>query len=140
MSRRIVSGVPRHVCVLTLLLVCLPALPQAALYRIAGTVVNAATGEPVSRVTVAALSASDHQPVALVVTGDDGRFAVEGLAAAKYELTASRRGFLTALYDDHQGNYNTAIVTESPRRPKPPPTTSGRTISEISRRASIFWR
>jgi hypothetical protein len=60
---------------------------------------------------MAALSASDHQPVALVVTGDDGRFAVEGLATAKYELTASRRGFLTALYDEHEGNYNTAIVT-----------------------------
>jgi hypothetical protein len=101
----------RLVCVLTLLLFCLPAHPQASLYRIAGTVVNASTGEPVPRVTVAALSASDHQPVALVVTGDDGRFAVEGLAAAKYELSASRRGFLTALYDEHEGNYNTAIVT-----------------------------
>ena len=111
MSRSIVSGTPRLVSVLTLLLVCLPTLPQAALYRIAGTVVNAATGEPVPRVTVAALSASDHQPVALLVTGDDGRFAIEGLPAAKYELSASRRGFLTALYDEHEGNYNTAIVT-----------------------------
>jgi 5-hydroxyisourate hydrolase-like protein (transthyretin family) len=92
-------------------LVCLPTFPQAVPYRIAGTVVNAATGEPVPRVTVAALSASDHQPVAQVVTGDDGRFAVEGLAAAKYELSASRRGFLTALYDEHEGNYNTAILT-----------------------------
>jgi hypothetical protein len=102
---------PRLICVLTLLSVCLPALPQSAPYRIAGTMVNAATGEPVPRVTMAALSASDHQPVALVVTGDDGRFAVEGLAAAKFELTASRRGFLTSLYDEHEGNYNTAIVT-----------------------------
>jgi hypothetical protein len=89
MSRSIVSGTPRLVCALTLLLVCLQAFPQTALYRIAGTVLNAATGEPVPRVTVAVLSASDHQPVALVVTGNDGRFAVEGLAAAKYELTAS---------------------------------------------------
>jgi 5-hydroxyisourate hydrolase-like protein (transthyretin family) len=105
------SCATRLVCALTLLLVCLPAHPQTALYRIAGTVVNAATGVPVPRVTIAALSASDHQPVALVVTGDDGRFAVEGLAAAKFELTASRRGFLTAIYDEHEGNYNTAIVT-----------------------------
>ena len=108
---KLLSSLARLVCVLTLLLVCLPAFPQATLYHIAGTVVNAATGGPVPRVTVAALSASDHQPVALVVTGDDGRFAVEDLAAAKYELTASRRGFLTALYDEHEGNYNTAIVT-----------------------------
>jgi hypothetical protein len=91
-------------------LFCLPALPQSALYRIAGTVINTATGESVPRVTVAALSASDHQPVALVVTGDDGHFVVDGLAAAKYELTASRRGFLTTLYNEHEGNYNTAIV------------------------------
>jgi hypothetical protein len=100
----------RLVCVLTLLSACLPALPQAALYRIAGTVVNAATGEPAQRVTVSALSSSDHRTVASVETGNDGRFALEGLAAAKYELAAYKRGFLLSLYNEHE-LYNSAIVT-----------------------------
>jgi hypothetical protein len=82
----------------------------APLYRIAGTVVNAVTGEPVQRVTVAALSTSDHRTVASVVTGSDGRFALESLAAAKYDLAAYKRGFLLSLFDEHE-EYNSAIVT-----------------------------
>jgi hypothetical protein len=104
------SFATRLVCLFTLLLLCLPALSQATLYRITGTVVNAATGEPVSRATVAALSASDHQAVASVESGNDGQFALENLAAAKYDLVAFRRGFLLSLYDQHE-LFNTAIVT-----------------------------
>lgn len=104
------SPAVRLVCVLTLLLVCLPALSQAALYRITGTVVNSTSGEPVSRATVAALAVSDHHAVASVETSDNGRFALEGLAAAKYDLVAVRRGFLLSVYDQHE-LFNTAIVT-----------------------------
>jgi|CZKF01.1.fsa_nt_gi hypothetical protein len=102
--------VTRLVCVLTLLSVCLPALPQSALYRITGTVVNAATGEPVRRAIVTALSTTDHQAAASVETGNDGQFALQGLAAAKYDLVAHKRGFLLSLYDEHE-LFNTAIVT-----------------------------
>ena len=102
--------VARLVCILTLLSACLPALPQAALSRITGTVVNSASGEPVQRVTVSALSTSDHRTIASVESGNDGRFALEGLAAAKYELAAYKRGFLLSLYDEHE-LYNSAIVT-----------------------------
>ena len=108
MSRRLA---PLTLCVLTLLLATAGAQPAPApLYRIAGTVVNAVTGEPVQRVTVAALSTSDHRTIASVVTGSDGRFALEGLAAAKYELAAYKRGFLLSLFDEHE-DYNSAIVT-----------------------------
>ena len=100
----------RLFCILTLLLVCLPALPQSATYRIAGTVVNSATGEPVQRVMVAALASSDHRTIKSVETSNDGRFALEGLAAAKYELAAYKRGFLLSLYDEHE-LFNSAIVT-----------------------------
>jgi hypothetical protein len=100
----------RLVCALALLLACVPAFPQAASYRITGTVVNSATGEPVSRATVAALSVADHQTVASVESGNDGHFALEGLAAAKYDLAAFRRGFLLSLYNQHE-LFNTAIVT-----------------------------
>jgi len=108
MSRRLA---PLTLCVLTLLLANAGAQPAPApLYRIAGTVVNAVTGEPVQRVTVAALSTSDHRTVASVVTGSDGRFALESLAAAKYDLAAYKRGFLLSLFDEHE-EYNSAIVT-----------------------------
>jgi hypothetical protein len=102
--------VARLVCILTLLSACLPALPQAALYRITGTVVNSASGEPVQRVTVSALSSSDHRTIASVESGNDGHFALEGLAAAKYDLAAYKRGFLLSLFDEHE-DYNSAIVT-----------------------------
>ena len=80
-------------------------------YSIAGTVVNAVTAEPVRWATVAVLSEADNHTVASVETDNEGRFALEGLAAAKYPLTASKRGFLTAFYDQHDEGYNTAIVT-----------------------------
>ncbi|MGA3082817.1 MAG: carboxypeptidase-like regulatory domain-containing protein [Terracidiphilus sp.] len=79
-------------------------------FRIAGTVVNAATGEPVWRATVSLLSYADQHAIESVETGSDGRFAFEGLPAAKYPLTASKRGFRNASYDEH-GGYSTAIVT-----------------------------
>ena len=79
-------------------------------YRIAGVLVNAATGEPVSRATVQALEAADSHAVALCITDNEGHFALTGLAAAKYQLTASKRGFRTAFYDEHD-EFSTAIVT-----------------------------
>jgi hypothetical protein len=84
--------------------------PAASLYRIAGTIVNAVTGEPVRHATVAALSEEDSHTVAAVESDGEGHFSLERLPAAKYQLTASRRGFRTAFYDEHDG-YNTAIVT-----------------------------
>jgi protocatechuate 3,4-dioxygenase beta subunit len=108
---------------LLLALACLPALPQtrpspskpapapaSGLYRIVGTVVNAVTGEPVRRAIVSVLAESDSHTIASVATDSDGRFTLESLPAAKYQLTASRRGFRTAFYDEHD-EFNTAIVT-----------------------------
>jgi 5-hydroxyisourate hydrolase-like protein (transthyretin family) len=72
--------------------------------------VNAATGEPIRRATVEALKVEDSQAVALCVTDNEGRFALDRLPAARYQLTASKRGFRTAFYDEHD-EYSTAIVT-----------------------------
>ncbi|MGA3161182.1 MAG: carboxypeptidase regulatory-like domain-containing protein [Terracidiphilus sp.] len=99
----------RFVCILTLLLVCLPALSQTV-YRISGTVVNAVTGEPVPRAFAALLSSENRHTVASVACNSDGRFAFEGLPAGKYSLTASRRGYLMAFYNEHE-QYSSAIVT-----------------------------
>ncbi|MGA9586721.1 MAG: carboxypeptidase-like regulatory domain-containing protein [Terracidiphilus sp.] len=79
-------------------------------YRIAGVLSNSATGEPVRRATVEALKEDDSEAVASCVTDNDGRFALERLAADKYQLTASKRGFRTAFYDEHD-QFSTAIVT-----------------------------
>jgi protocatechuate 3,4-dioxygenase beta subunit len=79
-------------------------------YRIAGTVVNASTGTPVQRASLEILSAENSRVIAATVSGSDGRFAFERLATGKYPLMASKRGYNTALYNQHEG-YNSAIVT-----------------------------
>jgi hypothetical protein len=108
--------------VLSTVVVALPALAQPAaqssirassasgLYRIAGTVVNAATGEPIRHAAVAALSEENSHTIAAVESDSEGHFSLERLPAAKYQLTASKRGFRTAFYDEHD-DYNSAIVT-----------------------------
>ena len=80
------------------------------LYRIAGKLQNSVTGEPVHHATVSVLAESDNHTIATTVTDSDGHFALVNLPAAKYQLTASRRGFRTAFYDEHD-EFNTAIVT-----------------------------
>jgi hypothetical protein len=82
----------------------------SGLYRIAGKLVNSVTGEPVRRAMVSALAESDSHAIASTITDSDGHFALENLPAAKYPLTASRRGFRTAFYDEHD-EFNSAIVT-----------------------------
>lgn len=82
----------------------------ASTYRIAGTVVNAATGGPVRGATVAVLAVEDSRRIASTQTSNDGRFVFEGLVAAKYQLIASKRGYSTAAYDEHE-EFSSAVVT-----------------------------
>ncbi|HEY1902583.1 MAG TPA: carboxypeptidase-like regulatory domain-containing protein [Terracidiphilus sp.] len=82
----------------------------SGLYTIAGTVVNAASGEPLRHASVAVLSEEDSHTIAAVESDGDGHFSLDRLPAAKYQLTASKRGFRTAFYDEHQ-EFNSAIVT-----------------------------
>ncbi len=90
------------------------AQPQPAsmsgTYRIAGVLVNASTGEPLQRATVEALKEDDSHAVASCITDSEGHFVLDHLAATKYQLTASKRGFRSASYDEHD-QYSTAIVT-----------------------------
>jgi hypothetical protein len=64
-------------------------------YRIAGEVVNAASGKPVAgaRVTLAPIERRDQRMSTL--SGHDGRFAFPGLPRGKYELAGQRRGLLS---------------------------------------------
>jgi hypothetical protein len=78
-------------------------------FRIAGKLVNAVTGEPVRQATVAVLGYEDSHTIESVLSDSEGRFALEGLPAAKYQLTASKRGFRTAFYDEHD-EFSSAVV------------------------------
>ena len=76
-------------------------------YRIAGTVLNAKAGNPLSRcrVTITDLKKQDVQSV---ITGDDGRFEFH-VPAGRYSLEGEKRGFIGALYNQHE-QLSTAIV------------------------------
>jgi protocatechuate 3,4-dioxygenase beta subunit len=73
-------------------------------------VVNSITGEPVRRAVVAALAEEDSHIVRSTQTDADGRFVLPSMPAGKFPLTASKRGFRTAFYDEHD-EFNTAMVT-----------------------------
>jgi hypothetical protein len=79
-------------------------------FRIAGTVVNAITGAPLSRARVTIADTRNRQHTRWMITADDGRFVFDQLAAAKYSLTGARRGFIQSAYEEHD-EYSTAIVT-----------------------------
>ena len=79
-------------------------------YTISGTVVNTVTGQPVDRADVSLHLPAGDSLVAETATGEDGHFTFEHLAQGKYSLSASRRGYIGAAYDEHEG-YSTAIVT-----------------------------
>ena len=81
----------------------------AGQFRIGGVLSNAVTGEPVRRAVVQAMDATGHT-VGTSTTDSDGRFVLPRLAAAKYQVTASKRGFRTASYDEHD-EFATSIVT-----------------------------
>ena len=56
-------------------------------YRISGTVVSAATGEPLNRANISLALPRDFSTVQSMQTGPDGHFAFDHLPAAKYSLT-----------------------------------------------------
>ncbi len=81
-------------------------------YRIAGTLINAVTEEPIQRATISLLAESDSHTLATTLTDSEGHFAIEDLDAAKYQLTAAKRGYRTTFFDEHE-EYSSAIVTGS---------------------------
>lgn len=79
-------------------------------YRIAGHVLNAATGQPVRSATVSLLNEDNTNVVAITITDPEGNFAFDRLPPGKYPLSASRRGFRTTFYNEHD-EFSSAIVT-----------------------------
>jgi hypothetical protein len=87
------------------------APPNAAVgFRIAGTVVNAITGNPLAQAKVRIQDARNPSNVQSTTSSNDGRFEFTRLPPAKYDLSAAKEGFVTASYLQHE-RYSTAIVT-----------------------------
>ncbi|RAK66709.1 TonB-dependent receptor domain-containing protein [Hymenobacter edaphi] len=70
----------------------LPAAPRGN-GRISGTVLDAATKQPVEFATVALLPATGEQPLDGAVADDKGRFVLKGLAPGSYRLSVSFIGY-----------------------------------------------
>jgi Carboxypeptidase regulatory-like domain len=79
-------------------------------FRIAGTVVSATTGAPLSQARISVAETKDRGKVISMITSEEGRFAFSQLKAGKYSLQGAKRGFISAAYEQHE-QYSTAIVT-----------------------------
>ena len=83
--------------------------PSAANYTIAGTVVNAVSGEALPDVKLSLAPNTDRTDQITVSSDAAGHFAFGNLPAGKYALTAKRRGFLQQALDQHDA-FSTAVV------------------------------
>lgn len=80
------------------------------LYRIAGAVTNSATSETVPGVTLTLYSGTPPHITQIVESDAEGHFAFDPVPAGKNGLLASRRGFMTSFFNEHD-MYSSAIVT-----------------------------
>jgi hypothetical protein len=99
-----------------------PAFPQNApsspqnntvpsqAFKIAGTVVNAVTNVPLSRVRVSLASTRVRAQRIETLTDESGHFEFSGVPPGKYSLQGAKRGYVTSGFEQHE-QYSTAIVT-----------------------------
>src|SRR5215470_9282757 len=85
-------------------------VPQSATSRIAGTIVSSLDGSPLARARVSIFETSNRTNSVSLITSENGHFEFPGLKSGKFSLQGTKRGFLTAAYDQHE-QYSTAIVT-----------------------------
>ena len=78
-------------------------------YRISGRVVDAQGGTPLARCVVEIVDVKHGFGARTVLTGEDGRFLFEGVSPSKYRLSASKHGFVTQSYEQHD-EFSTAIA------------------------------
>jgi hypothetical protein len=81
---------------------------QDRIFRISGTVVNALSGQPLSRTQVA-IGPPQNGAAQAMITAEDGHFAFQNLRAGKYWLAAEHKGFARQAFDEHEG-FSTAIA------------------------------
>jgi hypothetical protein len=79
-------------------------------FKIAGTVVSATTGAPLSQARISIAETRDRGKAISMVTSEDGHFEFSQLKAGKYSLQGAKRGFISSAYEQHE-QFSTAIVT-----------------------------
>lgn len=99
------------------LLSLLPVFSQTAaarvtaeeVFRIAGVVVDASSGQPLANARVFIGSPGVPNSGQAVTTAEDGGFTFENLAPGHYALSAARKGYLNQGYKQHEF-FSTAII------------------------------
>lgn len=79
-------------------------------FRVAGTIVSAATGHPLARARVSLTNTRKPQDRRSATSSDEGHFEFTQVAAGKYSLEGAKTGFIERAYDQHE-EFSTAIVT-----------------------------
>jgi hypothetical protein len=78
--------------------------------KIAGTVVNAITGEPLSQARITIAETKERAKLISMITSENGHFEFSQVKAGKYSLQGAKRGFISSAYEQHE-QFSTAIVT-----------------------------
>lgn len=85
-------------------------LPSTAeSFRLVGIVVDSQSGRPLPSAEVRATLMGPLENSLAALTCADGRFVFESVKPGKYSLTASRRGYVTRSYQQHE-YFTTAII------------------------------
>jgi uncharacterized protein (DUF2141 family) len=79
-------------------------------FTIAGTVVSATTGAPLSQARISIAETRDRAKLDSMITSEDGHFEFSQLKPGKYSLQGAKRGFISSAYEQHE-QFSTAIVT-----------------------------
>jgi len=79
-------------------------------YTIGGRVVNSVTGAPLTEARISLVDTKTRKSVAQQKTSEGGRFEFAGLPVGKFSLEGSKRGYISASYEQHE-QFSTAIVT-----------------------------
>lgn len=80
-------------------------------WSITGTVVSATAGTPLDRANVTLSTTGPRgSQIAESLTSENGSFRFDHLQAGKYRLQASRRGYIAAGYQEHDGFFTGIVV------------------------------
>jgi len=80
-----------------------PASQLNGTFQISGAVVDAVTGQALSRARVGISPSATRDALTTLTTGQDGQFIFPNLVPGKYTLTAYHRGYLTQSFNQHEG-------------------------------------
>jgi hypothetical protein len=102
----------------------------APVFRVAGTVVDAATNAPLAGAEVQVSPVGKSELIEVAIADAAGRFEFDNLFAGKYHLSAAHAGYLQSAFRQHE-SYSTAIVTG-------PGLDTASIVFPLARKASIL--